>query len=113
MLTDTGQVKRRIALKMCGVHYDNRGGVFPVADTVKGLACKLAIKGFSAEEADHQGACVQAPPAAAVAAASETATSPRQSFTEYNLSKVAGHPTVQCCFDSTTNMACSPIIIFC
>ena len=85
---------------MCGVHYDNRGGVFPAAETVFGLTCNLAAKGFSAEEADHQGACIQARPQAAVAA--DSGTEARPSFTEYNLSKVAGRPALRGCFDEAT-----------
>ena len=65
--TEAGQIKRRLPLLTLSVHPENRGGVYPQGDDVKQLAIRLAKAGFSQEEADHQGVCVQKPAAAAVA----------------------------------------------
>ena len=64
---DAGQLKRRLPLLTLSVHPENRGGVYPQGDDVKQLAIRLAKAGFSQEEADHQGVCVQEPPATEVA----------------------------------------------
>ena len=60
--TGCGDAKRRLAIKILGVHPNNRGGVYPQGDVAKGLAVKLAEKGFVQEVADHMGVCVQQPP---------------------------------------------------
>ena len=41
------------------MHKLNRGGVYPHAETVMNLALRLLDAGFSAEEANHEGVCVQ------------------------------------------------------
>ena len=78
--TGAGQIKRRLPLLTLSVHPENRGGVYPQGDDVKQLAIRLAKAGFSQEEADHQGVCVQEPLAAAVAADSAGAVG----YTQYN-----------------------------
>ena len=45
-----------------GVHQANRGGQYPNADTVKNLLCKIIKTGFSENEANHEGVCVESIP---------------------------------------------------
>ena len=59
----TGAKKRRIPLALMGVHNMNRGGVYPNGDRVVNLAADLLKSGFSEEEANHEGVCVQEVPA--------------------------------------------------
>ena len=59
----TGAKKRRIPLALMGVHNMNRGGVYPNGDRVVNLAVDLLKSGFSEEEANHEGVCVQEVPA--------------------------------------------------
>ena len=82
--TDAGQIKRRLPLLTLSVHPENRGGVYPQGDDVKQLAIRLAKAGFSQEEADHQGVCVQEPPADAVAACSHGQPAVAVGYTQYN-----------------------------
>ena len=86
-ITDTAN-PCRIQTSQMGVHNCNRAGVYPQFDRVRGLGNDLLDWGFSAEEADHVGVCVQEVPASelaklAVAGAYET-------YTSYNLSKCNG-----------------------
>ena len=53
---------RSIALARMGVHQANRGGQYPNADTVKNLLCKIIKTGFSENEANHEGVCVESIP---------------------------------------------------
>ena len=78
-ITDTAN-PCRIQTSQMGVHNFNRAGVYPQFDRVRGLGNDLLDWGFSAEEADHVGVCVQEVPASelaklAVAGAYETYTS--------------------------------------
>ena len=50
---------RRISLLNLGVHPGNRAGVYPNDQTVMGLCQYLVEKGYTQEEADHAGVCVQ------------------------------------------------------
>ena len=86
--TDAGQIKRRLPLLTLSVHPENRGGVYPQGDDVKQLAIRLAKAGFSQEEADRQGVCVQKPPAAAVAVG----------YTQYNQQHCQGSDVLSACF---------------
>ena len=76
------------------MHPENRGGVYPQGDDVKQLAIRLAKAGFSQEEADHQGVCVQEPPAAAVAAPPAGAVG----YTQYNQQHCQGSDVLSACF---------------
>jgi len=95
VLTETGQIKRRLPLRLLGVHPENRWGVYPQGDVVKNLGVQLALKGFSQEEADHQGVCVQELPNSAVAA----------SFLHYNKQKREGQLGLQKCFGTESNVS--------
>jgi hypothetical protein len=54
-----GSQKRCMALAMLGVHPQNRGGVYPSPETVQNLGVNLLTSGFNADEANHEGVCVQ------------------------------------------------------
>lgn len=57
--------KMHLPLSLLGVHQMNRGGVYPMSETVTGLGLRILAGGFSKEEANHQGVCVEeAPPRA-------------------------------------------------
>ena len=90
--SNTGHMKRRLALNLLGVHPQNRGGVYPQGDVVKNLGIMFARTGFSQEEADHQGVCVQEPPQDGSAVA--------ESYAEYNRSNCRGQQALEKCFGS-------------
>ena len=50
-----GVHKRKMPFSLLGVHNRNRGGVYPSPETVENLGFKLLNKGFSSEEANHEG----------------------------------------------------------
>ena len=76
-----------LLLPLC-VHPDHRGGVYPQGDDVKQLAIRLAKAGFSQEEADHQGVCVQEPLDASVAV----------SYAQYTQQHCQGSDVLSVCF---------------
>ena len=84
LVNEAGHFKRRLNLKILGVHPENRAGVYPQGDVVMGLGMRLAQAGFSQEEADHRGVCVQQPPDG--------------DYGEYNKSKCRGQPALEKCF---------------
>ena len=59
-----GARKSRVPLALLGVHPKNRAGVYPNADRVESLGMGLLKDGFSMDEADHEGVCVQDVPMA-------------------------------------------------
>ena len=87
------------------MHPENRGGVYPQGDDVKQLAIRLAKAGFSQEEADHQGVCVQEPPADAVAACSHGQPAVAVGYTQYNQQHCQGSDVLSACFgpDASAN----------
>ena len=48
-----------VPLTILGVHPPNRAGVYPMEDTVMSLGLSILSSGFSVEEAQHEGVCVQ------------------------------------------------------
>ena len=62
----TGKSPRQmIPLSLLGVHPQNRGGVYPQGETVMHLGWSIFKAGFSTEEGNHEGVCVQEKPAVA------------------------------------------------
>ena len=57
--------KTALPLHLLGVHPFNRGGVYPQGETVMGLGWSIFKTGSNAEEANHEGVCVQEVPAVA------------------------------------------------
>ena len=97
LTTDLGARKRRLPLTVLGVHPENRDSVYPAADVVRGLGIELARKGFSQEEADHQGVCVQEPPLNTSAVA--------ETYGAYNLRSCKGQPFLEKCFGDQSHVA--------
>ena len=95
--TDLGANKRRLPLIALGVHPKNRDSVYPAADVVRGLGIELARKGFSQEEADHQGVCVQESPLNTSAVA--------ETYGAYNLRSCKGQPFLEKCFGDQSHVA--------
>jgi hypothetical protein len=85
------QEKVLLALRTLGVHPQNRGGVYPNGETVKGLGVKLLESGFSKEEANHLGVCVENVPKA-------LQTEHFRDIGAWNKEKSAGVPELQTCF---------------
>ena len=83
-------------IRLCS-HPENRGGQYAQGEVVKQLGIRLAKEGFNQEEADHQGVCVQEPPAGEVAAADATAVA-ATSYLEYNKSRCQGSDVLSSCF---------------
>ena len=55
--------KQTIPLSILGVHPFNRAGVYPMEETVVNLGLGILLSGFSVDEANHEGVCVQEVPA--------------------------------------------------
>ena len=55
--------KQQFMLRAMGVHPQNRGGNYPKGSVVKNLGVKIGDSGFSTEEANHAGVCVEEIPA--------------------------------------------------
>ena len=109
--TGCGNAKRRLAIKILGVHPKNRGGVYPQGDVAKGLAAQLADKGFVQEVADHMGVCVQEPPpehritfVEAEASDDASAAVAVTTYTAYNKMRCQGQPVLESCFDDDSNV---------
>ena len=52
-----------ILVSILGVHPLNRSGVYPMEETVMNLGMTILEIGFSVDEANHEGVCVQEVPA--------------------------------------------------
>ena len=65
---------------------------------VKGLGIRLGQWGFSQEEADHQGVCVQEPPRSAKVAKESPNSAVAESYSEYNQRRCRGQSNLDKCF---------------
>ena len=90
--------KQFFGIKSCGVHYDNRGGVYCTPSRVLVLCVELCRKGFYLPEADHEGCAVQEVPASRRA---DVAARYQQTFLEFNQEKVKGS-VLEPCFGLTS-----------
>ena len=52
-------IKIPISIRNLGAHTMNRGGVYPAGDRCKSLCIEVITAGFSQEEANHAGVCVE------------------------------------------------------
>ena len=84
--------KLRIAIRTLAVHAKNRAGVYPNGDTCKGLSKWILFEGFSREEADHAGVCVENIP-------KDLQSEQVRDLREWNKEKVAGVVELSTCFD--------------
>ena len=91
------KVKKHVALDLLGVHAQNRAGVYPNADRVEGLGTGLLKDGFSIDEADHEGVCVQEVPMAVRMKDPAVA-----GLLEFNKDKCTD-PLLQVCFQEQTD----------
>ena len=91
------QKKQRINISFLGVHPKNRGSVYPQQETVKNLGVNLLSWGFSQEEADHAGLCVEEIPMADRPALYE-------SYTVWNKKHCVGAELLDTCFVGTDAM---------
>ena len=83
-------------LSVLGAHPLNRAGVYPMDETVVNLGGTILLGGFSAEEANHEGVCVQELPA------QEQMQKPNyETYEAYNTSKCAAVAACQTCFTKT------------
>ena len=53
------RVKRPVHIDQLCIHKHNRGGQYPQSGTVENLGIHIFNEGFDAEEANHEGECVQ------------------------------------------------------
>ena len=51
--------KQKFMLRAMGVHPQNRGGNYPKGTVVKNLGVSIGKSGFTSEEANHAGVCVE------------------------------------------------------
>ena len=86
--------KRLMGLSLLGVHPQNRGGVYPSPETVRNLGLKLLKTGFSVDEANHEGACVQEVPSGQSSVA--------QSYKAFNM-KGCNNVRLQACFTKASD----------
>jgi hypothetical protein len=83
---------RKLHLEQLCICKDNRGGQYPNPDTVIGLGIGIFTNGFSLDEANHQGVCVQEIPV-------QHQVHPYQTMRDWNILKCTGTP-LQGCFPS-------------
>ncbi len=97
-----GAHMRCMPLSLLGVHKLNRGGVYPSPDTVQNLGLKLLEVGFSMDEANHEGVCVQELPVDERTRGPLNLDRPYTSYKEFN----KGHctnPQLRTCFNDDSD----------
>ena len=97
---EDGSVKRRWSIWHMGVHQGNRGGVYPQQDDVRGLGKRLVELGYSQDEADHQGVCVEEVPAEHRSRGE--GKPPLESITEFNRTRCSGQEYLMDAFGEHT-----------
>ena len=88
------------------MHQLNRGGVYPQAETVQNLALKIFDGGFSVEEANQEGVCVQELPSdQRDSEPLPTSTQLRgyETYKEFNRRNCEGI-AMRCCFDDACDI---------
>ena len=81
--------KRQILVSILGAHPLNRSGVFPTEETVMNLGMAILEIGFSVDEANHEGVCVQEVPADEAKNVKLGAEGPYETYLAYNKRKTA------------------------
>ena len=87
-----------ISVRQLVVSRANRGGAYPNEETVRNLGIWIADNGFSQDEADHNGVCVEEVPEA------QRPEGEKQSMLQYNREKVAGTKYLEGLFDDNDGM---------
>ncbi len=96
------KIKKKIPLMLLGVHPKNRGGVYPMGETVEGLGVSILTDGFNLDEANHQGVCVQQVPSSHIVSPIEQRD---DSYLSYNLSNCVFSPLYCMCFNADGDVA--------
>ena len=100
--------KQMIPLCLMGVHPHNRARVYPMEDTCVNLGLGIRLSGFSVDEANHEGVCVQEVPADEQRNAAKPSdgsdTSPeevRETYLAYNKRKTSAVAALKTCSNNT------------
>jgi len=79
--------KQAIPVSILGVHPLNRSGVYPMEETVTNLGMTILDIGFSVDEANHEGVCVQEAPTGEAKNVKLGAEGPYETYLAYNKRK--------------------------
>ena len=90
--------KQKFMLRAMGVHPQNRGGNYPKGSVVKNLGVKIGDGGFSTEEANHAGVCVEEIPASQRTEDPMNPGSPYETYLEMNRRKTSAVAELCSCF---------------
>ena len=96
--------KRQMYLSLLGVHPLNRGGVYPSPETVQNLGLKLLQTGFSEDEANHEGVCVQEIPAEERSCDPRAKEKPYETYQAFNSSHCDSAPQLRDCFSRNSDV---------
>ena len=96
--------KRQMYLSLLGVHPLNRGGVYPSPETVQNLGLKLLQTGFSEDEANHEGVCVQEIPAEERSCDPRDSEKPYETYQAFNSSHCDSAPQLRDCFSRNSDV---------
>ena len=94
--------KRLMGLSLLGVPPQNRGGVYPSPETTHNLGLKLLKTGFSVDEANHEGVCVQEIPAGNRSCDHSGSSDPDHTYKAFNL-KGCNNLRLQASFPKTSD----------
>ena len=97
--------KLTIPLSILAVHPDNRAGVYPMEDTVINLGLGILLSGFSVDEANHEGVCVQEVPAEEQRKLQVSTTEVYETYLAYNMRKTAAVAALQTVFSKAHSIA--------
>ena len=97
------QSKRLMGLSLLGVHPMNRGGVYCTDQTVHNLGVSLLAKGFNADEANHEGVCVQEVPDSERACHPLDPDKKYVTYKDLNVEKCSATQLLRTCFNSDSD----------
>lgn len=95
--------KKRVPLSLLGVHPLNRGGVYPQPDTVVNLGLHVLDMGFSSQEANHEGVCVQEVPEVSRGRHPLDPTKAYETYRSFNL-RCSTSPELKDCFSCESDV---------
>jgi len=90
--------KQKLPLRLLGVHQMNRGGVYPMSETVQTLGRNILVSGFSKEEANHHGVVVEEAPAGTFMANPWHPGRQYENLSEYNKRETSAVAGLESCF---------------
>ena len=97
--------KLTIPLSILAVHPSNRAGVYPMEDTVINLGLGILLSGFSVDEANHEGVCVQEVPAEEQGKVQVSTNDWCETYLAYNMRKTAAVAALQTVFSKAHSVA--------